>query len=445
MRLVTVKHSTSALILYALVVYSLPSGNRAGPVFERLELRVSEAIPVTGPSKRQSDTFISRGLNDLDLSKRHEGISNFANFENLKRGAMPESFPDIVSHHHEESSSKPVKTHGEVRNREVVKEAAVDKRDPVAASKHIHRKDQIHPDIKEKIKAAISERKAVAQANANLKRSYQHKNPLQGYDNTLPPAAYSADDSSFAHSISKRKAQIEPEQREPHAVRRAILDARLKELGYNTPATDQEPDNDTLDKKHIKRDAESTLPDTEDNEDAPKHHLKKRDFDPHIGCPSLRLMNSGGSIFFNPDYFKARMAEFRNACFKCGCKAKRGTWSMFPRSDWGCTDRLVMNCILLGCMCVPDSEADAKWLMPKPAWEAKSPATTSTDNHYSFEIYDPLKDISYGDRYSAEADVYETPLGTGLKRRDDGEEKRDLEEVSRVPSVFETKRDALKA
>ncbi|KAF3913725.1 hypothetical protein AA313_de0206195 [Arthrobotrys entomopaga] len=513
MRLVTVKQSASAVILYALVAYSLPSGNRAGPGFEKLDARTSEAISVAAESeqldKRQPDTFIKTGLEqDLELPKRHEGTSNFANLENLKR----ELFPNIVPHHHEESSHKEIKNHGEVKNRQEAKNKEpepqdVKKREPKASPNHPNPNYHIRPNIKEKFKktikqdqehraankAAINERQTAPQANANSKRSYEHINPLQGYDNAIPAAAYSADDGSFAHSIANREVHRQPESEEHHAVRRAILEARLKELGYDTTTSDQDQDleNDSSEKKRTKRDAEPTdggivtskskpvppkkaqdgnvvthhlkerdaeptnpdsvssesEPASSENaqdENAPTHHLKKRDFDPYIGCPSLRLMNSGGSIFFNPDYFKSRMAEFRNACFKCGCKAKMGTWSMSPREDWGCTDRLVMNCILLGCMCVPDAEEDAKWLMPKPAWEAKSPASTSKDNHYSFEIYDPLKDISYGDRYSAEADVYETPIGTGLKKREGGE-KWYSEGVSKVKGVFEKKRDVSKA
>ncbi|EPS39304.1 hypothetical protein H072_6896 [Dactylellina haptotyla CBS 200.50] len=350
--------------------------------------------------------------------------------------------------------------------------AYVMKRDPAGQSpgrkaSYLKHSNALHPKIKAKLRSRISQetearevltRKARAAKDAraradNAKRSYKEKSPLQGYSNKLPAAAYAADDGSFGHSISRRdrapslrKRAEERFSEDARLVRRAILEARLQELGY-APKPVEEEDNDDdapdpyyIDKRRIKRDDISAGQDGGDDapdpwfidkkrvkrgeEELVKRDLKKRDFDTHIGCPSLRVMDAPGLLLFNPDYFRERMAIFRNECFKCGCRTKRGGWYMEAREDYGCTDHLVLNCMMIGCMCLADLDRNYKGTTAKPAWHS-----SDKDSHYSMETYDPLNDQTYGDRYAAEAGVNETPIS--LRRRDldlegkGGLEKRD--------------------
>ncbi|KAK6349552.1 hypothetical protein TWF696_005836 [Orbilia brochopaga] len=269
----------------------------------------------------------------------------------------------------------------------------------------------------------------------NIKRLYQDVSAFQEYRNRIPPSAYAADDGSFDHAITHRdttaadhakRGQTDPAIASHFQRRRSMLIARLKELGYdpkkmeaNTDAGAPEPDSRT---KH-KRDLATTILErslskryqhpaklTRRAEPNPK----KRDIEVHIGCPSLRLMNSVSLTFFNPDSFKDDMYELRNRCFNCGCKAMDRGWFMIERPDYQCTKQLIQTCYIMGCMCTEQFNADSHFLVGKPNW--KEGVTGDRDATFEIDEYDPGTDQLYGDSYAAEAAIHEEILKKKAKR-----------------------------
>ncbi|KAF3925910.1 hypothetical protein ABW20_dc0105282 [Dactylellina cionopaga] len=486
MRLVLFKNLTSSLLLCALFVEALPSGSRVSDTsVEKREPEAIEngaAIPVirkeepepvqieeAQPGNIDARDINLKGFEKIQshiVEKREPGWENASN--------MVDSIPNIIVPGSEKRSTKEINTPAEGLGKRTpppeptlkphpepvsayTSDAYIKKRHPepfdrsnyepetIESLIDILRRSNGDPDIKAKLRARVEEelqkRDLIARQTQDqryarihrehMKRFYQLKSPLQEYRNALPPSAYAADDGSFGHSISSRDHMHAFQKRSEEAyrsaprndnARRAILEARLRELGYvpDPDATNEDPNN-LSDKRRLKRDEIEANQMVKRDEVPKPNKLKKRDFDPYLGCPSLRLMNSASTIFFNPDSFKNQMGAFRNACFKCGCRANTGGWFMFARPDWGCTERLAANCVLAGCMCSANEEEDAKWLMPKPAWQNKSGAKS----FYSFEVFDPLSDATYSGKDSAEAGINEARLG--LRRRDETDENDDDE------------------
>ncbi|KAJ6264925.1 hypothetical protein Dda_1078 [Drechslerella dactyloides] len=258
----------------------------------------------------------------------------------------------------------------------------------------------------------------------NIKRLYQEVSALQEYRTRIPPAAYAADDGSFGHSITHRdttfaehvkRAQAESQIRSHFDRRRSVLIERLKELGYDPDklgsysGTDLADPNKRLKLRREILDAigKRGAPESGEKPAEPAQSTKpvkvepsKRDIQVHIGCPSLRLMNSVSLTFFNPDSFKDDMFEFRNRCFNCGCQALDRGWFLIERPDYMCTKQLIQSCYIMGCMCTEQLSADSHFLVGRPMW--KPGDGKGQDATFQIDQYDPGRDETYGDGYAAE-------------------------------------------
>ncbi|EWC45652.1 hypothetical protein DRE_05213 [Drechslerella stenobrocha 248] len=431
MRTVSLRQVASCFLLFAVAVHSHPKGPRAA------KASIEERGTGGPPSDFQSEPFEKRAPVALesgdieDIKARDASVGGLqqrdaavgSEFTSLKERNV---FPEGVSAEEKQPEKRTAKPYAVEKTFEeefdllddtddsgeipIVPDLLGSPTEPSGEEGHqFERRSPPRPLSPERERERRNEHNAKVRRE-NIKRLYQEVSEFQEYRNTIPPSAYAADDGSFGHSISHRDLGPEAATQDKRAVgdmkeyrdyKRAVIVARLRELGYdpaklpgyiddlvNYPDPADQPDAPS--EKRAEPQLEKRTKD-DGSDDAPMAgKVEKRDSGVSVLCPSLRTMNSGSLIFFNPHSFEQSMAIFRRSCFNCACSAEYKGWYMIPDEDSGCTPRLVQNCYLAGCLCTEGAFQSQKMLVPKPLWRGEDKG----ESNYDMEAYDPaLNDV----------------------------------------------------